>query len=83
MPVHYKGTTARMVDVCTVDEAMPLLDFLRSVKAAKVDLAACAYLHTALLQLLLQARPKIIHWPDDPLLARWLAPLFTPEPRHG
>jgi hypothetical protein len=81
MPVTFTKTMARMVDVCTVEEAMPLLDFLKSTPKARVDLSACVYLHTALLQLLLQARPKISGWPTEPLLARWLQPLFTTDPQ--
>ena len=53
MAVVFTTTQARFEDVCTVEEALPLLEFLKSGDGVEVDLSACTYLHTALLQLLL------------------------------
>ncbi len=72
MPLTFTETQARFEDVCTVEEALPLFEFLNSGIAPEVDLSACTHLHTALLQLLLIARPKVAALPVDPGLARWL-----------
>ena len=52
MPLVFKGQMVSFEDVCTVEDALPLLEFLKVGEAAEIDLSACTYLHTALLQLL-------------------------------
>jgi len=71
MPLVLTETSARFEDVCTVEDAMEFIEYLRKNDAASVDLSACTYLHTALLQLLRLARPRITAAPADPFLARW------------
>ena len=71
MPLVLTETSARFEDVCTVEDAMEFIEYLLKNQAAKVDLSACTYLHTALLQLLRLARPHITAAPNDPFLARW------------
>lgn len=79
MPLVFTETQVRFEDVCTVEDALPLLDFLKGSAAPEIDLSACTHLHTALLQLLLAARPRLATPPADPTLARWVAPLLTDE----
>ena len=71
MPIVLTETSAQFEDVCTVEDAMEFIEYLRKNESAKVDLSACTYLHTALLQLLRLARPHITAAPTDPFLARW------------
>ena len=71
MPVVLTGTSVRFEDVCTVEDAMEFIEYLRSNETPEVDLSACTYLHTALLQLLFHAHPRITAAPADPFLARW------------
>jgi len=77
MGLVVNGTLAKFEDVCTVEDALPLLDFLKSGQTHEVDLSACTHLHTALLQLLLAACPTLACPPADPILMRWVAPLLT------
>jgi hypothetical protein len=77
MPLTMTKTLARFEDVCTVEEALPLLEFLQARKSAKADLSRCTYLHSALLQLLFIANVKIVALPSDPLLARWVDRLLA------
>jgi hypothetical protein len=77
MPLTFAETLVRFEGVCCVEEALPLLEHCRNTKAPEVDLSDCTYLHTALLQVLLLARPLVTVLPADPFLARWLAPLFA------
>lgn len=83
MPVTFGKTIVRCRDVCTVEEALPLLEFLRTGRNVRVDLAGCTYLHTALVQVLLAVRPRITGRPADPALARWLMPLLTESAVHA
>jgi len=73
MPLVFSGNLVRFVDVCAIEDAMPLVEHLRRCETPQVDLSGCTYLHTALLQLLLLRRPGIAGMPRDPFLARWLS----------
>ncbi len=83
MPLVFTDTQVRFEAVCTVEDALPLLEFLRVSAAPEVDLSACTHLHTALLQLLLAARPRLVSPPADPTLARWVAPMLTAERQNA
>jgi hypothetical protein len=77
MPLIFTAAEVRFEDECTVEDAQPLLEFLNGGESREADLSACTYLHTALLQLLLAARPTMTAPPSDPNLARWVAPLLS------
>jgi hypothetical protein len=80
MPFQFTKNTATAGDSCTVEDAMPLLEYLMSHRTARVDLGQCANLHTAVLQVLLAAKPKIIALPHEAFLARWLSQILgSPE----
>ncbi len=82
MPIRFEGASARFEGACTVDEALPLAEWLEAMAAgeALIDLGACTDLHTALLQLLLVARPAVAAEPQDAFLRRWVAPLLVRGP---
>jgi hypothetical protein len=63
--------------LCTVEDALPLLEALQASPRPRVAMKACTHLHTAPLQVLLALQPKIGSLPDEPFLARWVAPLLT------
>jgi len=77
MPLTISKTLVRFEEVCTVEEALPLLEFLRARKSAKADLSGCTYLHAALLKLLFIGKVKIVGLPRDPRLAHWLDRLLV------
>ncbi|HYD67661.1 hypothetical protein [Azospirillum sp.] len=76
MPIRFDASLAHFEGDCTVEEALPLNDWLLAEKGPAVDLRRCTGLHTALLQLLLATRPALASGPEDPFLARWVAPLL-------
>lgn len=76
MPIRFEGRTARFDGACAVDEAMPLAEWLEGTEAPRIDLASCTALHTALLQVLLAARPALAAEPEDAFLRAWVAPLL-------
>ncbi len=72
MPIVYEDDTARFLEVCAVDEALDLLEWLRGQSQPKIDLEACTHLHTALFQVIAATRPTIISLPEDAFLCRCL-----------
>ncbi|CAO3429162.1 hypothetical protein [Azospirillum endophyticum] len=82
MPIRFEKTLAVLDGNCAVEEAESLLDWLKSRKRPRVDLSGCEHLHTAVLQLLIAARPAVVAWPEDALWRRWLSaalPTDTPS----
>jgi hypothetical protein len=61
---------------CPVDEAESLLELLLANPGASVDWSACGQLHTAVVQVLLAARPPMGGEPGNPFLRRWIAPII-------
>jgi hypothetical protein len=57
---------------CVVEDADALLEWLRRTPEPEADLAGCTDLHTALAQLLLAARARIVAPPADRMLASCL-----------
>jgi hypothetical protein len=83
MPLNFTRDTVTADGAAIVEDALTLLEFLQSHANAKVDLGACTHLHTAVLQVLLAARPEIVALPREAFLARWLAqalPTCSPAP---
>lgn len=82
MPIRLEKTLAVLEGVCAVEEAESLLDWLKSRKRPRIDLSRCEHLHTAVLQLLIAAKPAIVAWPEDAEWRRWLSgalPADTPS----
>jgi hypothetical protein len=65
MPIQYKKNLATFVDVVTVDEAEPLLNWLQERRNAKVNLADCSHMHPANLQVLMASKCAVAAWPSD------------------
>ncbi|NBC49961.1 MAG: hypothetical protein GVY22_18740 [Gammaproteobacteria bacterium] len=83
MGIEIHENTAVIRDILSVEEAEPLLEWLLEHRDGQLDLAQCAHLHAANLQVLMALRPRIITWPDDPALADWLKSAFEePESNH-
>ena len=70
MPIRYDADLARFEAACTVEDALPLAEWLEATAVPRVDLSACTELHTALLQLRMAARPVVDAGPEDAFLAR-------------
>ena len=63
-----------------VEEALPLLEFLRSHHVTRVDMTECAYVHTAVLQVLAAAAPKNVVLPASRAMANWVSAVLGAEP---
>ncbi len=92
MPIQYPeegGSRAVFAGLCVTEEGDALLDWLRRTSDAEADLTDCTDLHTALVQLLMAARVRLVAPPADRLLAAFLGAAMpppalreTPKPRR-
>ncbi len=63
-----------LVGACSSADAEPLLQHLLADPAATVDWRDCHGAHTAVVQVLLAVRPKLLGPPADARLEDWVAP---------
>ncbi len=63
-----------LAGACPNEDAEPLLQLLLETPAAPVDWRRCTAAHSAVIQLLLAARPVVQGPPANAALARWVAP---------
>lgn len=61
---------------CGSEEAEPLLALLLERPSRGIALGGARALHTALVQVLLALRPRLVEMPADPFLRRWIAPVL-------
>jgi hypothetical protein len=73
MSIRYLKKHAALEGVVTVEDAEPLLQWLRTQARPAVHLGRCEHVHAAVLQVLLVLRPKLVALPGDPWLAGALA----------
>ncbi len=57
---------------CPVEDAEPLLQMLQATPAAACDWTRCSHVHTAVIQIVLAARPKLIGPCGDPWIDQWI-----------
>lgn len=66
----------RLHGVCPVDDAEALLRGLLAASKVTVDWRDCVQAHTAVVQILLAARPKLLGPPEGEFLRTHIAPLI-------
>jgi hypothetical protein len=79
MTIEYGETQASFRDLVDVNGAEALLQWLQSHPLASVDLSACTHVHSANVQVLMAAQPRIAAWPTDQGLASWLQSVLKHE----
>lgn len=80
MPITMEDALARLSGPIPIEEAEAFAEWLRATPDAAVDLSACEALHSAVLQVLLAAMPRVAAPPPDALLAALLSPLPAEVP---
>jgi len=70
--VETNGSIA-LVGACPVEEAETLLQLLQSTPAAPCDWTRCSHLHTAVVQVILAARPALIGPCGDAWIEQWVS----------
>ncbi len=74
MAITYKKNVAVLEDVCEIEEAEPLLDWLLQHPKGKLNLKRLSHPHSAVMQLMMAFRPMISIWPQDEEMFTWLEP---------
>jgi hypothetical protein len=59
---------------CPVEDAEPLLELLQASPAGPLDWTRCGRLHTAVVQVVLAARPTLAGPCGDPWIREWMDP---------
>jgi len=68
-----------LVGECPVEDAETLLEHLQARRAGPVDWSGCTRLHTAVLQVLMAAKPKLVGECGDEFVRAWAGT----APRNG
>jgi hypothetical protein len=61
---------------CSSEDAEILLRNLTATPNARVDLRACEFAHSAVIQVLMAAKPKLLGPPAGPDLRDWVYPIL-------
>jgi hypothetical protein len=61
---------------CAGEDAEILLQHLAALPGARVDLRACGFAHTAVLQVLLAGAPRVLGPPAGPAVRDWFYPIL-------
>ena len=77
MPVRFDAETAYFEGECMVEEALPLVEYLREHDRTKIDMKTCTYVHTAVLQVLSAYGPGKFFLPDSRQLAAAINAVVT------
>jgi hypothetical protein len=75
------GGCIELVGACPSEDAEPLLQLLLADPGATVDWRACQGVHTAVVQVLMAVKPKLLGPPTDVRLEDWVAPVIA-NPRE-
>ncbi|MCY0878897.1 MAG: hypothetical protein OWU84_08155 [Firmicutes bacterium] len=74
MAVELTAAHACLTGYVGIDEAEPLLSWAIDHPEGTVDLSGVNHLHAAVCQVLMACSVRIVAWPRDEDLARWLPP---------
>jgi hypothetical protein len=79
MSVRLDGEIIRLEGRCHVEDAEPLVALLQADGTRPVDLAASDALHTAVIQVLLAFRPRLLGDSSDAFVRDWIVPALAGE----
>jgi len=71
----------KLIGACPGEDAEPLLQHLLAAPGATVDWRDCHGVHTAVIQVLIAARPTLLGPPADARLRNWVEPVIARTPR--
>jgi hypothetical protein len=63
--------------ICPSEDAEAVLQYLSSYPAAPIDWHACESAHTAVIQVLMASRAKLLGAPSGQALRDWVAPALA------
>lgn len=65
MPIEFKKTVAVFGADCTIEDAEALLEWLLEHPKGKLNLKKCTQCHTAVVQVMMAAKPALTAQPDN------------------
>lgn len=74
------GGVIELVDLCPNEDAEPLLQLLLATPGAAVDWRGCRGAQTAVIQVLMAVRPRLLGPPAEPRLEKWVEPVLRRPP---
>lgn len=78
MTVRIKGDgVIELAGRCPAEDAELLQQYLLAAPGSSVEWRSCAYLHSAVVQVLLAGAPAMHGTPQDPFLANHVAPILN------
>lgn len=69
-------STIQLDGICPIEDAEPLLRYLIATPRATVDWRSCDRAHTAVVQVLMAARPRLLGPPRGDFLRQVVEPLL-------
>ena len=78
MSVEVSGTVIRIIGNAPVGDAEPVLAALLDDPGRTIDLTAAGHLHSAVVQILLAVKPRIIGQPSYPIFTAYVLALLDP-----
>jgi hypothetical protein len=82
MSIVFEPDRAILRGAAAAEDAESLLEWILSHPEGGVDLRGADRLHTAVVQVLLAARPPIVRDPEEAFLRTWLLPVLLGESRQ-
>ena len=77
MSFHIEGELVKLVGPCPVEEAPDLFQALLPIETPLFDISEAVFIHTAIAQLLIASRGRLVTRPADPALAACLEGMET------
>lgn len=77
MSIEFKTKVAVLKDLCAVEEAEPLLQWLLDNPKGALNLKQIGHLHTSVIQVIMYLQPTISVMPENPKF-RWLHDVLKP-----
>lgn len=77
--IEFKKTVAVLGSECAIEEAETLLGWLIEHREGRVNLKAVEQPHTAVMQVLMAAKPGVSVWPSNPDVSAWMRPMLAHE----
>lgn len=76
MTIRMSAGTVTLAGICPAEDAEVLLQHLLEKPGVAVDWRGCEAAHTAVIQVLLAAKPQVLGPPATDQLATWVQPLL-------
>ena len=80
MSVALEGQRIAIQGDCGAEDAETLMSLLQADPDAAIDLSGAGSVHTALWQVMMLLRPRVIGESGDPFVRQWIMPMVTRAP---